>query len=286
MASLFQYRMPAGTGRRLTGFSRYTELLGRDFKRFFLVNLLTLLGFFPFASGVLLAILSSSILILIPACIVGGFLAGPSLACLYDTIFRSLRDAPGKCMENYKHAWKQNWRQAVLPGIVFCLLLGFYAFMLMMFWWASGFPSLGTIVLFFLSLLFFTMFFSLYWPLLVLFEQSGKQRFQNCLLFMIRYFWKCLGCACIQILYWVVVVLLLPWSIVLLPLTGMWFILFSANFLLYDTLNQVLGIEEQIAQHFPEQAAFYEDDEAWLKRKQEEQRHNSAKQETHSDRLC
>lgn len=272
MASLFHYDTPTGTGRRLTGFSRYTELLGRDFKRFFLVNLLTLLGFLPLALGVIYAILSSSILILIPACIVGGIIAGPSLACLYDTVFRSLRDAPGKWLENYKRAWKQNWRQAILPGIIFCLLLGFYAFMLMMFWWAVRSPSLGTVVLFFVSLVFFTMFFSLYWPQLVLFEQAGKQRFQNCLLFMIRYFWKCLGCACIQILYWAVIILMLPWSIVLMPLIGIWLILFTANFLIYDTLNNVLGIEEQIAQNFPEQAAIYEDDEMWLKRKQEEQR--------------
>lgn len=275
MASLFHYDTPTGTGRRLTGFSRYTELLGRDFKRFFLVNLLTLLGFLPLALGVLYAILSSSILILIPACIIGGIIAGPSLACLYDTTFRSLRDAPGKWTENYKRAWKQNWRQAILPGIIFCLLLGFYAFMLMMFWWAVKSPSLGTILLFFVSLVFFTMFFSLYWPQLVLFEQTGKQRFQNCLLFMIRYFWKCLGCACIQIVYWAVIILLLPWSVVLLPLIGIWLILFTANFLIYDTLNHVLGIEEQIAQKFPEQAAIYEDDEMWLKRKQEEQRHET-----------
>ena len=207
--------------------------------------------------------------------IIGGLIAGPFLACLYDTIFRSLRDAPGRCMENYKRAWKQNWHQALLPGAIFCLFLGFYAFMLMMFWWSVRNPSLGTIVLFFLSMVLFTMFFSLYWPQLVLFEQTGKQRFQNCLLFMIRYLGKCLGCTCIQILYWAVIALLLPWSVVLLPLIGIWLILFTSNFLLYDTLNKVLGIEEQIAQHFPEQAAFYESDEEWLTRKQEEQLHKT-----------
>lgn len=272
VASLFNYRAPVGTGRRLTGFSRYTELLGRDFKRFFLVNLLTLFAFLPFALGVLGAILTSSILILIPACVVGGAIAGPALSCMYDTIYRSLRDAPGKCLDNYKRAWKQNWRQAVAPGIVFCLLLGFYTFMLMMLWWAANPPGLGTLALYFVSIVLFTMFFSLYWPQLVLFEQSGRQRFQNCLLFMMRYFPKTFVCALMQIIYWTVIVLFLPWSVVLLPLIGVWWILFSANFFLYDTLNSVLGIEEQIAQNFPEQAPYYEDDEAWLKRKQAEER--------------
>lgn len=270
MASLFSFHAPAGTGQRLTRTARFSELLGRDFKRFFIVNLLTLLGFLPFALGVLIAILSSSILVLIPACIFGGALAGPSLSCMYDIIFRSLRDAPGKCMENYRRACKQNWRQSVLPGIIFCLFLGCYAFMLMLFWWAETAPGFGTIALFFVSLILFTMFFSLYWPQVVLFEQSGAQRFKNCLLFMIRFFWKTFGCALLQIGYWAVILLFLPWSAAFLPLIGLWFILFVENFLLYNTLDGVFGIEEKIAQDFPEQVAFYEDDEEWLKRKQEE----------------
>ena len=272
MASLFSFRTPNGTGRRLTGTARFSELLGRDFNRFFTVNLFTLLGFLPFTLGALAAILSSSILVLIPACVLGGALAGPSLSCMYDAIFRSLRDAPGKCMENYRRAWKQNWRQAVIPGIIFCLFLGCYAFMLMLFWWSKTAPGSGTVALFFVSLTLFTMFFSLYWPQLVLFEQSRTQRFKNCLLFMIRFFWKTLGCALLQIAYWAFLLLFLPWSAVLLVLTGFWFILFAENFLLYNTLNKIFCIEEQIAQDFPEQAPFYEDDEAWVKRKQEEER--------------
>lgn len=271
MALFSKKNMPFGTGRRLTGFARYTELLDRDFKRFFLLNLLTLLGFLPFALGAALAILSSSVFVLFPACIASGAIAGPALSCMYDAIFRSLRDAPGKCMDNYKRAWKQNWRQSIVPGMVFCLLLGFYLFMLMMFWWAERSPGFGTIALYLFGLVLFTMFFSLYWPQLVLFEQPGKQTFQNCLLFMIRFFPKMLGCSLLQVLYWAAIVLLLPLSAILLPLTGTWFILFTANFLLYNTLNGTFHIEEQISQAFPEQAAIYEDDEAWLKRKQEEQ---------------
>ena len=109
--AFFQYHTPAGTGNRLTGIQRYNELLGRDFKRFLAVNLLTLLGFLPFILGTLYSILSSSILVLIPVCIIGGAVAGPFLSCMYDTVFRSLRDAPGKFLANYKHAFRQNWRQ-------------------------------------------------------------------------------------------------------------------------------------------------------------------------------
>lgn len=259
-----------GNGQRLTGFARYTELLDRDFKRFLLVNLLTLLGFLPFFTGTLVAILSSSMLLLLPSCIIGGMLAGPFLSCMYDTIFRSLRDTTGKWFDNYKRAWKQNWRQSVVPGILLCLLLGFYLFMLMLFWQAPALPGIGTLALYLSGLVLLTMFFSLFWPQLVLFDQSGIQSLKNCLLFILRFFPKTLGCSLLQVLYWGVLTLFLPWSAILLPLIGFWFILFTVNFLLYGTLNECFHIEEQIAQAFPEQNALYENDEDWLKRKQAE----------------
>ena len=68
---------------------------------------------------------------------------------------------------------------------------------------------------------------------------------------------------------WIALALFLPWSVVLLPLTGFWFILYTADFLLYDTLNNSFHIEEQIARAYPEQVPFYEDDEAWIRRKQQ-----------------
>lgn len=269
MALFSNFHQPAGTGQRLNGFPRYQELIGRDFKRFLTVNLLTLLGFLPFILGVLFSVLSSSVLVLIPACIIGGTIAGPALSCMHDAIFRSLRDVSGKCLENYKRAWKQNWRQSMIPGIIFCLLLGFYTFMLATFWWAMQLPSLGTLAVYFVGLTLLTMFFSIYWPLIALFEQSAGQRFQNCLLFTIRFFWKTLGCALLQILYWAVIALFFPWSIILLPFIGVWFILFTADFILYNTMNEIFSIEEQISEAFPEQAPFYESDEDWLKRKQD-----------------
>lgn len=180
--------------------------------------------------GVVTAILSSSILVLIPACIFG----------------------------------------EPLPGILFCLLLGFYSFMLMMFWWSATFPSWGTLAVYLFGLVLFTMFFTVYWPLLVLFEETGRQHFQNCLLFVIRFFWKVLGCALLQLLYWTAMALFLPWSMILISIVGIGFVLHGTNFLLYDTLNEIFRIEERIAEAFPEQVPFYEDDETWLKRKQTE----------------
>lgn len=270
MAFLFHSNTFSSNGRRLTGFPRYTEVLERNIKKFLFTNILTLIGFLPFGIGVAIAIFSSSILVLIPSCIIGGIFAGPALSCMYDAVMRGLRDAPGKCWENYKHAWKQNWRQSILPGTLFCFMLGIYIFMAMLFWWSARFPGWGTLALYVFSLLLFTMFFSICWPQIVLFKQPFRQCSRNCLLFIIRFFPKTTGIALLQILYWAIMVLFLPWSAMLMPLIGFWFVLYTVNFLIYDTLNDSFQIEEQIANAFPEQIPLYEDDEAWLKRKQEE----------------
>lgn len=272
LMSLFRLDLRPGNGRRLTGGARYRELLGRDLLRFLIVNLLTLLGLLPLTVGIAYAILSSSILFLLPACIVGGLIAGPAMACMHDTILRSLRDAPGKTAENYKRALRQNWRQSLIPGIVFSLMLGFYAFMIMLLWWSETPPGFGTIALLSFGMLLFFMFFSIYWQLLALFDQPQHKRILNCLLFIAKFFWKVFFCAVQQIAYWAVLILFMPLSLILLPFTGVWFILFTANFKLYDTMNETFEIEKQIAEAFPEQEVVYEDDEAWLKRKQEEMR--------------
>ncbi len=276
--NLFRIDTRPGTGKRLTGHERYRELLGRDLFRFLVTNLLTLLGFLPLIAGVAFAILSSSILVLIPACIIGGMFAGPAIACMHDTILRSLRDAPGSLSQNYRRALKQNWRQALVPGIVFSLMLGLYAFMIMLIWWADTPPGWGTVALLAFGMLLFFMFFTIYWQLLVLFDQPQKQRIMNCLLFIIRSFWKVFRVSILQILYWAVLILFMPLSLILLPFTGIWFILFSMDFKLYDTMNEVFKIERQIAEAFPEQEVIYEDDEAWLRRKQEEMRNPQKKE--------
>ena len=72
MAFLFHQDSFTSNGKRQTGFARYTEVLERNIKNFLITNILTLTGFLPFAYGVVLAILSSSVLVLIPDCVIGG----------------------------------------------------------------------------------------------------------------------------------------------------------------------------------------------------------------------
>jgi hypothetical protein len=240
---------------RLTGVDRYQEVLGRDWKRFFFSGLGAVLGFAPFATGCAFAVLSQSILILLPACVVGGAIAGPFLACLYDTMLRALRNADGDWWGNYKKALAQNWKSSILPGILTFLFLGTALFTGMLFFWAQVNPSVSTLVVYAVSWLLFLVLVTLYWPQLVLFEQSNRLRLRNVLLFFAKYFWATVGAALLQLAFWLLIVLFAPLSLFLVPLVGTWFALFIALFLLYDKMDEAFGIEAGIRAHFPEQVA-------------------------------
>lgn len=240
---------------RLVGIDRYQDVLGRNWKRFFLTGLVTMLGCLPLAVGVAWAILSSSVLVLLPACLLGGAVAGPFLACLYDTILRALRDAPGTWGQNYRRSLAQNWKAALVPGALTGLFLGAAAFAgMMLFFWSTVRPTAVTVVVYLFSWLVFLVVSTLYWPQLVLFDQRPMVRLRNALLFTVQYFWVTVGTALLQLVWWLLMVLFAPWTLLLLPFVGSWFDLFVALFLLYDRLDKAFEIEKSIARAFPEQA--------------------------------
>lgn len=234
--------------QRQTGFYRYRQLLSVRFGRWWKTNLLTLAGFAPLAAGIFYAVASSSLLVLLPCSILGGMIAGPFLAGMYDAILRGLRDDPLPWWDGYKRAWKQNWKGSLIPGALLGLVLGVYVFMAMLFWWAERLPSPGTVALYLSALLAVLIINTLYWPQLVLFQQKASVRLRNCLLFCIKNFWRVLGVGLLQLGYWTVFVLFAPWTLLLLPILGVWYILFLSQFLIYPQMDDAYQIEEHCSE--------------------------------------
>ena len=229
---------------RQTGFYRYRQLLNARFGQWWKVNFLTFTGFIPLTAGIIYAVVTSSVLVLLPCSILGGMIAGPFLAGMYDALFRGFRDDPMPWKDAYIRSWKQNWKGSLIPGALLGLMLGLYAFMGMLFWWAETSPSLGTVALYLFSLLLVLVVNSLYWPQLVLFSQRAGVRLRNCMLFCIQYFWRVMGAGLLQLAYLALLVLFAPWSLLLVFVTGVWYILFLAQFLLYEQMDNAFHIED------------------------------------------
>lgn len=229
---------------RQTGFNRYKQLLAIRFSQWWKVGLLTLAGLAPLAAGIIYSVCVSSVLVLIPCSVLGGVIAGPFLAGLYDAVLRGLRDDPLPWKDAWRRSWKQNWKESLIPGALTGLMTGLYAFMTMLFWWAETMPSLGTVALYLFSLLLLLVLSGLYWPQLVLFGQSPAIRLRNCMLFCVKHFWRVMGAGLLRLAYIAVLVLFTPWTMVLLPLTGLWYIVFLAQFLIYEQMDKEFHIEE------------------------------------------
>ncbi|MGM9604586.1 MAG: hypothetical protein ACI3XG_05935 [Faecousia sp.] len=234
--------------KRQTGLNRYKQLLGRHFGDWLKLNALTILGLLPLAAGIGLAIGTSSILVLLPCAAAGGMIFGPFLSGMYDSLLRAMRDDPMPWWQNYQKSWKQNFRGSLVPGALLGLMVGIFCFMGMMLWWAQTAPSLGTILLFLFSSLLTMVIAQLYWSQLVLFQQSPVIRLRNALLFCIQNFWRVMGVGLLQLAYWGIYILFAPWTLLILPIVGIWYILFLSQFLLYDRLNEAFQIEEQFHQ--------------------------------------
>ena len=231
--------------RRQEGFARYKQLMSFYGFHWLRINLLTTAGMLPLAAGIAFAILTSSLVVLLPASLLGGMLFGPFLAGLVDAIMRGLRDAPGNWWKNYRKSWRQNWKSCLLPGAALGFFLGLFAFMAHIMASAVVSPTPGTVLMLLLSASVVLWFHTLYWPQLVLFRQSAANRVRNALLFTIKHSVRVLVAVLIQGVWIALMVLLAPWTLIVLPFLGFWFPIFLAQYRLYADLNRDLRIEEQ-----------------------------------------
>ncbi|MBR1815015.1 MAG: hypothetical protein IJ773_14560 [Lachnospiraceae bacterium] len=233
------------------GFPRYRRVLEGNIWDFMKTGFATLLFHIPYTLLMAYAILSTSSLMALVAGLVGGALAGPGLAALYDLILRRLRDDKGDWWECFKRSLRQNTRASLLPGAV---TYGFWSVVIFgaaIALWQQVPVTPGTLVLTVFAALLFTMVVSVWWPQVVLFEQTPLLQIKNAVFFAIFHFWRVLGVSAIQLVFWGLMFFFLPWTGFLIPVLGIWYILFLSMFLLYRQMDDAFRIEEQIEANFP-----------------------------------
>lgn len=238
-------------GVRKSGFPRYKEVLEGSWKDLIKVGFITLLFFLPLAAGLVYAVGAQSSLVAIGAGLLGGALSGPGFACLEDLILRRLRDDLADWWLCWKRAIRQNWRSSLLPGAVQGLFLGLIVFSGALILWGAAPVTPGTLLLLAVSALLGTMVLSVWWPQVVLFDQKPLPQLKNAVFFCVFHFSKVLGAALVQLVWWAVMFLFLPWTAFVVPVLGVWYILFLSLHLIYPALDADFRIEEQIEEKFP-----------------------------------
>ena len=213
---------------RKVGIARFFELLGRDLWPLYKSGILCVLGFLPGTALAVFGMMAGSALLTVVGGVVGGLVGGPFLSGMIDTVLRALRDEPGYWWNTYKRAWKQNWRQSLVPGALLGLFVGSWAWMLRA-QAESGNTSTALWVASLAGIFVCTGFFT--WLLALMF---------------FGFFPRTAAAALVLALYWGATLLYLPATILTILAFGFWLPVTIALMIVYPGLEKVFKLEETI----------------------------------------
>ena len=234
---------------RKTGILRFFEVVGRDLTGMFLASFLACLGFVPGICIVLFGFASGSLVVMAAGAVIGGAIAGPCLAGVYDTVLRALRDEPGYWWSTYRRAFRQNWKNSILPDIFYGLII---TLQVSLVYFCVTMPARGVQVGTgiwvgaILNLIVFHMLFTYMWPQVVLLNQPFHQTLVNSLLCMLGFLPHALAASLLQIVFWGIVILTMPLGVVLMVLLGFWFTTEICCQMITGDLERVFHVEAQI----------------------------------------
>ena len=237
---------PAPAQGRKVGLSRFFELLGRDLWPLYKSSFLCVLGFLPGTALAVLGMMGHSALLTVAGGVLGGLVGGPFLAGMIDTVLRALRDEPGYWWHTYKRAWKQNWKQSLVPGALLGLFVGSWAWMLRA-QAEAGNTSTTVWVVSLVGVFVCTGFFAWLLAQVPLVDLPLPQLAKNAGLMFFGFFPRTMAAALVLGLYWGAILLYLPLTIIFIVVFGFWLPVTIAMMILYEGLNRVFKLEETLA---------------------------------------
>ena len=231
---------------RKVGIARFFELLGRDLWPLYKSGILCVLGFLPGTALAVFGMMAGSALLTVVSGVVGGLVGGPFLSGMIDTVLRALRDEPGYWWNTYKRAWKQNWRQSLVPGALLGLFVGSWSWMLRA-QALAGNTSTALWVASLAGIFVCTGFFSWLLAQVPLVDLPLPQLAKNAGLMFFGFFPRTLAAALVLAVYWGLTLLYLPATILVIVVFGFWLPVTVAGMILYPGLDKVFRLEETLA---------------------------------------
>lgn len=230
---------------RKVGLPRFFELLGRDLWPFYKASFLCCLGFLPGFALLVFGLMAGAPLLSVAGGVLAGLVGAPFLCGLLDTILRALRDEPGYWWHTYRAAWRQNWRDCLLPGLAFGCFFGLWITMIFSLSKRADAPTSVWICLLlglFLGLGFFGYLFAQI-PLVSL--PLGKL-IQNAGLMFLGFFPRTLLATLVTGAYWALILLYLPYTVPVVLALGFWLPCLASLMILYPGLDKVFALEKTI----------------------------------------
>lgn len=230
------------------GLGRVLGIIMDNMTRFLLSNLICLACLAAGAAAVWYALSQNSAPLLLGAGFLGGMLLGPAYGAMSDGMLQAVRGVPGRWWYKYRRALKRDWKDCLLPGAFTGLLIALLAYEFVILGVdASLLPSsiyICTAITVAVALAVFTYF----WPQRVFSDLKMGQIFRNCMLMIMAHPATALKTVLVQALYWGLVVAGFPYSVIALPILGLWFPQLMGLLVVYPQLNTDFKIEERLGE--------------------------------------
>lgn len=242
--------IPEGAGispdtPRKKGAARLVEILSRDLDGIFLSGSLALLACSPAAVLVGIALWMGSLPLCLLAACCTGWLVGPALTGLYDTILRALRDEPGFWWHTYKRVWKQNFKSSLLPGMVFTMLWALVAYAFFALPQMTDVSTSFALILLLDTVLLLALG-SYFWMQNALFESPVSKKLSNCVRMFLGFLPQTALSVVLQLGYWLLMAFLIPRCAFVFLLTGLWVPNLLAMMAVYAPIEKSLHLEALI----------------------------------------
>ena len=176
----------------------------------------------------------------------GGLLGAQGVCGLFDTLLRSRRGRLGTWWPGYCAAFRQNARDALLPGAVAGGALGAWVWVLMTLPLMERVPNSVWLCMFFGGACVIGFFLDLFAQLVLVDLPLGGLLKHTEMLFL-GFLLRTLAAALVVLLYWMALVLFFPYTLPLLLITGGWLPGVLAVQILYPALDQAYGLTQRDA---------------------------------------
>ncbi len=218
-----------------------------NFTRLFLTNLICVVFLIPALTGFMLGSLWNRPQILLLAGVLGGALAAPSYIAMYDAALMSYRGYPGRWWERYKLVLKREWKGSLVPGMVIGLITAMVVNIVTNLHDGNRLPDMmlvSIVIAVAVALAIFTYF----WIQRLMLDLSLKQIIRNSWLMAMMHPAVTLGAIAFRAVYWGLLLILYPYSIVFLVFLGVWFPSFMTVRIVYNTLDKDMRLDERYEQ--------------------------------------
>ncbi len=228
-----------------TGVRLFWEVCFDNLGRFLGTNALSILFMLPAVAGIIYALSLNSLPARLAAGVLGGVIAGPAYGAMMDGVMRGIRQEPGRWWDHYLQAWKRDWKVNLLPGAVLGGLAAMVVDVVVVLRYGDGLPT-SLLVCTIVSIVAALAIFTYLWPQRVLLDLKLRYIFRNSLFMIFAHPLITLLSVAAQLVYWGLMLMLIPYSLIILLLLGLWFPAVMGTMIVYKKLNADLKIEVRL----------------------------------------